>query len=95
MIWFLNRKELFVDSSSEAAAQVWTTLKENGIPYEMRTKQNTTTLGKNIHYSMGARFAGGGMGGSAFADNPQYVYTIYVRKKDYEKAVELCHLTNK
>ena len=33
MISVFNRAELFVDVSQEAAAKVWSTLKENGIEY--------------------------------------------------------------
>lgn len=37
MVNILNRAELFVDTSAEAAAKVWTKLEEAGIEYEMVT----------------------------------------------------------
>ena len=94
MITIFNRALLFVDSNSEAAANVWTTLKANGIEYEMRTKQNVSTLRKGIQFrsSMGAASGYGGMSSSYFTDTPTYVYTIYVKKRDLTKAKEICHL---
>ena len=53
MISVFNRAELFVDVSQEAAAKVWSTLKENGIEYEMTTKQDVSAFRKNIHYAQG------------------------------------------
>ncbi len=53
MITIFNRAELFTDVNQEAAAKVWSTLKANGIEYEMSTKQDVSTLRKNIHYSQG------------------------------------------
>ena len=35
MITIFNRAELFTDVNQEAAARVWSTLKANGIEYEM------------------------------------------------------------
>ena len=94
MITIFNRAELFVDSNAEAAAQVWTALKANGIKYEMRTKQNISTVRKAIQFkaSTGAASGYGGMSASHFTDTPDYVYIIYVKKRDLEKAKEVCHL---
>ena len=71
MITVFNRSLLFVDANSEAAASVWSALEANGIEYEMRTKQNVSTLR---------------------TDTPDYVYIIYVKKRDLPKAREICHL---
>ena len=94
MITIFNRAKLFVDSNSEAAANVWSTLKANGIRYEMHTKQNVATLRKAIQFraSTGAASGYGGMSASHFMDTPDYIYTIYVKKRDLTKAKKLCHL---
>jgi len=56
MITVFNRAKLFVDSNAEAAANVWSALKTNKIEYDMRTKQNVSTLRKYIQFraSIGA-----------------------------------------
>ena len=94
MITVYNRAQLFVDSNSEAAANVRSALKANGIKYEMRTKQNVSTVRKAVQLkaSMGPGSGYGGMSASHFTDTPNYVYTIYVKKCDLEKAKEVCHL---
>ena len=92
MITILNRSKLLADSSSETAAKVRETLKAAGIPYYMKTVQNHTALGKAIHSSVGVGAYKGGMPASSFSDQISYVYMVYVRKKDYEKAKEICQL---
>ena len=39
---------------------------------------------------MGIKSFSGGLAGSKFGDELSYVYTIHVRRKDYEKARQLC-----
>ena len=94
MITIFNRAKLFVDSNAEAAANVWSALKENKIEYDMRTKQNVSTLRKNIQFkaSIGAGSGYGGMSASYFSDTPDYIYIIYVKKRDLEKAKKICDL---
>ncbi len=92
MIFFFNRAMLFSDSSAEASANVWSTLKKNGIEYEMKTLKSRSTIERNIHYTMGYSQYHGGMSGSSFGDKLSYVYVIYVKKKDLEGAKELCSL---
>ena len=93
MITLFNRAELFEDSNAEAAANVWSVLKANGIEYEMRTKQNISTVRKAVQFktSIGPASGYGGMSASHFTDTPGYVYTIYVKKHDFKKAKEVCH----
>ena len=92
MITILNRARLLADSSSETAAKAREALKAAGIPYDMRTVQNHTALGKAIHSGAGVGAYGGGMAASRFSDEISYVYFIYVRRKDLEKAKEICRL---
>ena len=95
MVTILNRVRLFADSSSEAAAKVREKLKANGIPYDMRTVQNHTALGKALHATYGVGAFRGGMPASSFSDQISYVYMIYVRRKDADRARELCGLEAK
>ena len=94
MITVFNRAKLFVDSNAEAAANGWSALKANKIEYDMRTKQNVSTLRKNIQFraSIGAGSGYGGMSASYFSDTPDYIYIIYVKKRDLEKAKKICDL---
>ena len=92
MITVFNRKLLFTDTNAEAAANVWSALREANIPYEMKTLQNHTTFGKNLHYHPAAHWNAGGMGAAPYADSMAYVYKIFVRKSDYARAVKLCDL---
>ncbi len=92
MITLLNRAELFVDVDQESAAKVWSTLKANGIEYEMETKQNVSSLRKGLHYAQGMSATMAGTPGSYVEDTVKYVYKIYVKKSDLEKAKEICSL---
>lgn len=94
MITIFNRAKLFTDNNAEAAANVWSALKENGIEYTMLTKQNVSTLRKNVQNSYGmSKYSGfGGMAASNFADTLNYLYIIYVKKKDLARANEVCNL---
>ena len=92
MVTILNRKRLLADSSSETAAKVREALKAAGIKYFMKTVQNSTALGKAIHTNIGARTYGSGMPSSSYSDQVSYVYMVYVSRKDYARAKDLCHL---
>ena len=92
MVTILNRARLIADSSSEAVAKAKDTLRAAGIQYFMKTVQNHTALGKAIHSGAGVGAYRGGMSASSFSDQISYVYFLYVRKKDLEKARKLCNL---
>ena len=92
MITIFNRAELFVDVNQEAAATVWSTLEENGIEYEMNTKQNVSAFRKNIHYAQGMSSTMASAPSSYYGDTPNYVYKIYVKKSELARAKELCSL---
>ena len=92
MVTILNRARLIADSSGEAVAKAKDTLRAAGIQYFMKTVQNHTALGKAIHSGAGVGAYRGGMSASSFSDQISYVYFLYVRKKDLEKARKLCNL---
>ena len=92
MITVFNRAKLITDSNAEYIATIWSTLKKNGIPYEMKTLKNKSTFSRNLHYNQGISHYHGGMAGSNFADNMVYVYVIYVEKKNLARAKEVTGL---
>ena len=94
MITVFNRAKLFVDADAQAAANVWSALKENGIECNMLIKQNISTLRKNIQYSSAMdKYSGfGGMPASKLTQTPDYLYIIYVKKRDLARAKEVCSL---
>ncbi len=92
MIMFLNRFELLTDTSAETAASAREKLKAAGIPFEMKTVQNSFSLFRAQQARVGTRTFMGGMPGSSFEDSGGYVYRIFVRRKDAERARESCGL---
>ena len=88
MVWF-NRKKLFTDSSQEAAARVWSVLKANGVPYDMDTRNIGTSFRRSIHNGMSMNIGVGGMGYAPFAEDRSFLYVIYVRRRDYDRALAL------
>ena len=95
MITPFNREEIFTDSSSEAAANVWGALKAAGVPYAMKTRQSRGAYGRAITTAAGMKAYGGGMAASSYSDQIQYVYTIYVRRRDAARARSLCDLPDR
>ena len=51
MINVFNRKILFQDTNAEAAANVWSTLRENGIKYEVTTKTGVSSFRRMLRES--------------------------------------------
>ncbi len=92
MITIFNRAVLFQDSDAIASADVWSALKKNNIEYEMKTLKNHSAFGRNIHYSMSRSIGSGGLGGAPFGDQMNYVYVIYVKKRDLRLAKKVCDL---
>ncbi len=84
-----NRTVLVKEPSAEEAAKIYTILRKNNIPYEMKTLRNKTTFGRNLHYRMNYGKYNGGMSSSFVNQDLNYLYIIYVKKKDYTRAVEL------
>ena len=91
MVWF-NRKKLYTDSSQQDAARVWGILKANGIPYDMDTRNIGTSFRRNLHSGMSMNIGLGGMGYAPFAEDRSFLYVIYVRRKDYDRARALISL---
>lgn len=92
MINFFNRKVLFQDTNAEAAANVWSTLKANGISYEMSTKTDVSSFRRMAVQNRNVNFNAGGIPSSWTEKHSDNIYVIYVRKNDYEKAKKICNL---
>jgi len=86
MITVFNRRRLMTDSSGEAVAAARDALRAAGIPFQIKTVQNQTGLGRAIRSGAGVGAYGGGMPASSFSQAGSYVYFIYVRKKDLDRA---------
>lgn len=88
MICVFNRKMLLVTSDAGDAAKKRLELKAAGIPFEIKTIRSRGTIGSSFdHRSIAAsNFAPGNF---STADN---VYYIYVRRRDYERALKFCKL---
>ena len=90
MVTIFNRKKLFLDTNSEAVAKVWSALRANGIPYVITTKGLQSSLVRGFHAKLEASVQKGAMSYSSFRDgNRQFIYSIYVRRKDFARAKAL------
>ncbi len=92
MITVLNRKALIKDTNAESVANVWSTLRENGIKYEVVTKTGTSSFRRMMTQRSNINFNMGGIPASMTEHPGDYLYIVYVNKNDYEKAKELCNL---
>ena len=92
MITIFNRALLFKDVNSEAAARVWSALRKEGIEYDVNTEVNAGVLGKNKgHLTMGA-WPGVTVSDKYSENAASYIYEVWVRKTDLERAKEVCSL---
>ncbi len=92
MITLLNRALLFKDVNSEAAARVWSALRKEGIEYDVNTEVNAGVMGKNKGHLAQGMWPGISVSDGYSGNAASYVYEIWVRKKDLERAREVCSL---
>ena len=92
MITVFNRKILIQDTNSEAVANVWSKLRENGIKYEVATKTHSSSFRRMMTQRSNINFNMGGIPASMTEHQSDYLYIVYVNKKDYDKAKELCDI---
>ena len=88
MVNILNRAELFVDTSAEAAAKVWTKLEEAGIEYEMVTMRP----GGDVRAHHGVIGVNGSVNGGYIGDLTMFIYKIYVKRSELEHARKVCEI---
>ena len=90
MITVFNRKALIKDTNAEAVAAVWSKLRANGIGYDVVTKTGTSSFRRMMTQRQNVNFQMGGVP-AAWTEHPgDYLYIVYVNKKDLAKAKELC-----
>ena len=92
MITVFNRKALYRNTDAQATAAVWAALRANKIPYEVRTSTGVSSFRRMFTQRSNMRFNMGGIPASWTEHPADYLYTIFVRKSDYDCAKELCEL---
>jgi hypothetical protein len=88
MITIFNRKKLAVDTSSQEITRITLKLKAAGIKYELHTSRSQSSFGMMLHGSMSAGIGHGAGGANAGIGSLFFVYTVYVARKDFERAKE-------
>ena len=84
MVTIFNRKKLLVESSGQEVARVRELLGEKGIEFLTVTKRNSNILVDGNSAKMAASM---GVGYSGMAGPAQYTYFIYVKRKDFDRAL--------
>ncbi len=91
MINVFNRKLLFRDTNAEAAADVWSALRKDGIKYEVVTKTQSSSV-RRMFTQKKDMMNMSGIPASWKQHSADYIYNIYVNKKDYDAAKKTCNL---
>jgi hypothetical protein len=79
-------KKLAVDTSAEEIRRTTTILEQNRIKYEIRTTRTRGTIGS----ALDARsYANANLAMYKGASPPSFIYSVYVKHKDYERACTL------
>jgi hypothetical protein len=86
MTFLFLLKKLVTDTSGEEIARVTALLAQNGIKYVMRTVRPRGSLGTAID---SRTYAGSNLAMYKGASLPPYVYMVYVRRKDYDRAKDV------
>ena len=86
MFFGLFMRKLTVDTSTEGIKRISAILKQNGIPYEVRSERSRGSVGSSLDASSYARanlplYYG--------ASQPTFVYSIFVNFIDYKRARKL------
>ena len=92
MITMFNRKPLIKDTNSEYVASIWSKLRENSIPYEVATKTGSSSFKRMLSQQKNMSFNMGGVPASWMNNPGNYVYIVYVNRKDLERAKKICEL---
>lgn len=89
MITFLNRRKLMCDVSSGPLVTARDRLRAAGIPCEMNTARPKGRRQDILESSYRGRI---GLSRSVAAPEAIFVYSLYVRRRDYARAKELLEL---
>lgn len=83
MLTLLNRKELMTDTSMEELSRVKEALKKQNIPYEIKTQRSRGSIGMGMDVSA---YRSMNMAYSADKQHVEYVYRLYVSRRNYSRA---------
>jgi hypothetical protein len=86
MVLLFNRRKLFMDISQVECYRVKQILQREKIEYYYKTVKNTSNLSRLGDVGAQARYA---MSYSTKRDNASFIYYIYVKRKDYSRAMKL------
>ena len=87
MITIFNRKKLLTDTSAEEIRRVTELLKQHHIPYEIVTKRSQSPAEMSFHANIGSKLGNGDAKTASYCMGEiTFIYHVYVRKSDYEKA---------
>ena len=82
----LFMKKLAVDTSAEEIRRTTTILEKNNLKYEIRTTRTRGTIGS----ALDARsYANANLAMYKGASQPSFIYSVYVKPKDYDRARKL------
>ena len=80
------KKKILVDISNESVTKAIAILEKHGIKYELRTRRSRGSVGTRLDAMSYARSNISMYKGSAM---PDFVYIIYVKRKDFARAKAL------
>ena len=79
-------KKLMVDTSAELIHHACKTLDENGIPYRLQTLRFQGAIGTGLQSRSYMTF---NLSQNKWGSAPSLSYAIYVRRKDFKRALQL------
>jgi hypothetical protein len=82
----LFMKKLAVDTSAEEIRRTTTILEKNKIKYEIRTTRTRGSIGSAMDAQT---YANANLAMYKGASPPSFIYTVYVKPKDYDRARKL------
>ena len=85
-MFVLFKKKLVVDTSAEEIRRTTTILEKNKVPYELRTIRSSGSIMSAIDAGTYAR---ANIAMYKGASQPTFVYTVYVKRKFYDRALDL------
>lgn len=82
----LLMKKLVIDTSAEEIRKTTEILEQNNVHYEVRTIRTRGTIGSGFD---AASYARANLALYKGASQPSFIYTVYVDRKDYDRAQKL------
>ena len=82
----LFMKKIAVDTSAEEIRKMTTILEKNNLKYEIRTTRTRGSIGSAID---ARSYANANLAMYKGSSQPSFVYSVYVKPKDYDKARKL------